>query len=94
MSAVIYVRDTKDMSVYHQYNKCADYAKRYGYSVEYKVLDFDGTKFHEAINKVIVEHDVEALIIYDKDSVFKNDDDYLFYRIYCDKLDKKLITCI
>lgn len=93
MSCVIYARQTEEVSIYEQYNQCAEYAKRYGYSIEYKVLDFDGTKFYEAINKVIVEHDIYALIVYSKDAAFKDNDDYLFYKIYCDKLGKKLITC-
>ena len=94
MSCVIYVRQTEEISLYEQYNQCAEYAKRYGYSIEHKVLDFEGNRFYEAINKVIVEHDVTALIIYSKDVVFENNDDFLFYRIYCNKQDKKLITCI
>lgn len=93
MQVVIYVRQRDEISLYEQYNKCANYAKRYGYSISGKVLDFDGTHFHEAINKVIVEHDIEALLIYSKDMVFDKNDDYLFYRIYLEKLGKKLISC-
>ncbi len=94
MSVVIYVRQTEEISLYEQFNKCAEYAKRYGYSIEHKVLDFEGNRFYEAINKIIVEHDVTALIIYSKDVVFDNADDYLFYRIYLEKQDKKIISCI
>ena len=93
MNCVIYVKQDDDISVYEQYNVCAEYAKRYGCSVEYKVLDFDGTQFYEAINKVIAEHDITALIVYDKDMAFKDFEDYLFYHIYLRKLDKKLISC-
>lgn len=93
MSVVIYVRQNGDISLYEQFNKCAEYAKRYGYSIEHKVLDFEGNGFYEAINKVIVEHDVTALMIYNKDMVFDKNDDYLFYRIYLEKLGKKLISC-
>ena len=92
MNVVIYVRDNEDISLYEQFNKCANYAKRQGYSISGKVLDFDGTHLHEAINKVIVEHDIEALMIYSKDMVFPKTDDYLFYRIYLEKLGKRLIT--
>ncbi len=92
MSVVIYVRQTEEISLYEQFNKCAEYAKRYGYSIEHKILDLDGTRFYEAINKVIVEHDVTALLIYSKDAVFDKNDDYLFYRIYLEKLGKKLIS--
>lgn len=91
MSIVIYVRQTKDISLYEQFNKCAEYAKRYGYSIEYKVLDFEGNIFYEAINKVIVEQDITALMIYNKNTAFDSDDDYLFYRIYLERLGKKLI---
>lgn len=94
MSVVIYVRQRECISLYEQYNKCAEYCKRYGYSIEHKVMDFEGNKFYEAINKVIVEHDVTSLIVYSKDIVFDTNDDYLFYRIYLDKLSKGLITCI
>ncbi len=94
MSVVIYVRQTEEISLYEQFNKCAEYAKRYGYSIEHKVLDLGGDRFYEAINKVIVEHDVTALLIYSKDAVFDNFEDYLFYRIYCEKQDKKILSCI
>lgn len=94
MNCVIYARQTKEISVYEQFNKCAEYAKRYGYSIEHKVLDFEGNIFYEAINKVIVEHDITVLIVYSKEGAFDSNDDYLFYRIYLDKLGKELITCI
>ena len=92
MSIVIYVRNDKDIPIYHQYNVCAEYCKRYGYSIKDKVLDFEGNIFYEAINKVIVEHDITALIIYDKENAFDSYDDYLFYRIYLERLGKKLIS--
>lgn len=94
MNVVVYVKENEDISVYDQFNQCAEYAKRYGYTIEYKVLDFDGTGFHTAINKVIAEHDITALIVYDKDMAFKDFEDYLFYQIYLRKLDKKLITLV
>ncbi len=93
MQVVIYVRQTDEISLYEQYNKCANYAKKYGYSISSKVLDFDGTHFNEAINKVIAENDIGALLIYSKNIVFPKTDDYLFYRIYCEKLGKKLLYC-
>lgn len=92
MNCVIYAKQNDDISVYEQYNQCAELAKRYGYSIVGKVLDFDGTKFHEAINKVIAEHDVVALIVYGKDIVFNDYSEFVFYRIYLDKLNKELIT--
>ena len=91
MNCVIYAKQTDEISVYEQYNQCVTLAKRYGYSIDGKVLDFDGKKFHEAINKVIAEHDIYALIIHSKYIVFSNNDDYIFYKIYLDKLGKKLI---
>ena len=92
MNCVIYAKQNDDISVYEQYNQCAALAKRYGYSISGKVLDFDGTKFHEAINKVIAERDVVALIIYSKDVVFDSNDDYLFYKIYLEKQGKRLVS--
>jgi hypothetical protein len=94
MQAVIYVRNDKDIPIYEQFNVCAEFAKRYGYSIEHKVLDFEGNIFYEAINKVIVEHYITALIIYDKGNAFDSEDDYIFYRIYLEKLGKKLISAI
>jgi hypothetical protein len=91
MNCVIYAKQNDGISVYEQYNQCAALAKRLGYSVSGKVLDFDGTKLHEAINKVIAEHDVSVLIIHSKDIVFSNSSDYIFYKIYLDKLEKRLI---
>lgn len=92
MSCVIYAKQNDDISVYEQYNQCAELAKRYGYSINGKVLDFDGTNFHEAVNRVIAECDVVALIIYSKDIVFNDYSEFVFYRIYLDKLNKELIT--
>lgn len=92
MSCVIYAKQNDDVSVYEQYNQCAELAKRYGYSINEKVLDFDGTNFHEAVNRVIAEYDVVALIIYSKDIVFNDYSEFVFYRIYLDKLNKELIT--
>ena len=94
MRVIIYVRPTDEISIYEQYNRCANFAKIYGYSISGNVLDFDGKHFHEAINKVIVEQDIEALMIYNKDMVFPKADDFLFYRIYLEKLDKRLIICL
>ena len=92
MRAIIYVRDKDDISIYEQFNQCASHANRYGYSIVGKVLDFDGKQFHEAVNKIIPFTVPAALIIYSKEAAFDNNDDYLFYRIYLEKLGKKLIT--
>lgn len=92
MNCVIYAKQTNEISVYEQYNKCATFAKRYGYSIDGKVLDFDGTKFHEAVNKVIADNGVAALVVYSKDVVFNDYSEFVFYRIYFDKLGKELIV--
>ena len=92
MNCVIYAKQNDDISMYEQYNQCATLAKRYGYSIEGRVLDFDGTNFHKAMNKVIAMQSVVALIIYNKDIVFNDYSEFVFYRIYFDKLGKKLIT--
>ena len=94
MNCVIYVRGSQTISIYQQFNKCAEYAKRYGYSIEHKVLDFQGGKIHEAINKLVADHGIKAMLVYSKDTAFDSYDDYLFYRIYCEKLGKKLIFCV
>lgn len=93
MNCIVYVRHNEDISLYTQFNKCADYAKQYGYSISGKVFDFDGKHLHEAINKVIADSNITALMIHSKDVVFPQYDDYLFYRIYLEKLDKKLVSC-
>ncbi len=93
MQAVIYVRHNDDISLYTQFNKCAEYAKRNGYTISGKVFDFDGKNFHEAINKVIADRNITMLMIYSKDLVFHQYNDYLFYRIYLEKQGKKLIAC-
>lgn len=92
MQVVIYARQTEEMSLYEQYNKCANFAKKYNYSISGKVLDFDGKHFHEAVNKVIADNNITALLLYSKSLVFPNHNDYLFYRIYFDKLNKKLLS--
>lgn len=92
MQCIIYVRQHDDISLYKQFNKCAEYCKRLGYSISGKVLDFDGKHFHEAINKVIANKNITILMIYNKDLIFHQYNDYLFYRIYLQKLNKKLIS--
>ena len=93
MNAIIYVRQGNKISLYEQFNKCADYAKRYGYSISGKVLDFEGKKLHEAINKIIPYNESAALIVYSKEAAFDSYNDYIFFRIYLEKLGHKLISC-
>lgn len=92
MNAVIYVRENGDTLIYEQYNRCTGYAKRYGYSITGKVLDYEGNIFHEAVNKVIADKNITILMIYSKDSAFTHNDDYLFYKIYLEKLGKQLVV--
>ena len=92
MNAVIYVRENGDTPIYEQYNRCAGYAKRYGYSISGKVLDYEGNVFHEAVNKVISDRNITILMIYSKDSAFTHNDDYLFFKIYLEKLGKQLVV--
>ena len=70
MNAIIYVRHNEEISLYTQFNKCAEYAKKQGYSINGKVFDFDGKHFHEAINKVIADRNITILMIYNKSLVF------------------------
>lgn len=90
MNALIYVCDNSDISIYQKYNDCARFAKHYGYSIYGKVLDFSGSEFYKAVDKVTFNDDVSCLIVYDKKSI----GDYetsLFYQIYLDKFGKKLL---
>lgn len=93
MNCIIYVRQDDDISLYTQFNKCAEYAKKHGYSVSGKVFDFDGKQFHEAVNKLVANENINILMIYSKELVFPQYNDYLFYKIYCEKLNKKLMSC-
>lgn len=93
MNCIIYVRHNDNISLYTQFNKCAEYAKKHGYSISGKVFDFDGKHFHEAVNKVIADSSITVLMIYNKELVFPEYNDYLFYKIYCERLGKKLISC-
>ena len=93
MQCIIYVRQSGNISLYTQFNNCSKYSKRYGYSIKSKVLDFEGDRFYEAVNKIIADDEISTFIIYSKDIAFDSNDDYLFYRIYLEKLGKKLINC-
>lgn len=93
MNCIVYVRQTEEISLYKQFNKCAEYAQKHGYSINGKVLDFDGKHFHEAVNKVVADDNITMLMIYNKEVVFHQYNDYLFFKIYCEKLNKKLISC-
>ena len=93
MNAVIYVRDSGGIPIYSQYNKCADYANRQGYSIVGKVLDFESNKFHEAVNMTISKAETVALLIYSRESAFDDFEEYLFFKIYLEKLGKQLVSC-
>lgn len=91
MNCVIYVRPYNDIPIYYQHNVCTQFARRNVISIVDRILDFEGNSFHKAINKVVADYATTTLIIYSKDAVFPNNDDFLFYRIYLEKLNKKLI---
>lgn len=93
MQAFIYIRDNAEMPIYEQFNKCFAFAKRHGYFISGKVLDFDGKHFHEAVNKVIANNEISALLIYSKETAFNDYEETIFYRVYLEKLGKKLIAC-
>ena len=91
MNCIIYTVNNTNISVFEQHNICNEKAKRYGYSILHRIFDIRNDRLTEAINKVIANDDIEALIIYDKWTVFKDYDEFLFYYIYLQKLGKKLI---
>lgn len=93
MNCIVYVHDTPDIPIYAQFNAVSHHCKRHGYSICGKVLDFQGNKFHDAMNMLIADQSITALMLYDKDTVFPKHEDYLFFKIYCEKLGKKLISC-
>lgn len=92
MDCIIYVCDNSDISIYTKFNECARVAKRHGYSIKSQVLDFTGNEFYTAIDKAVFDNEVSALIVYNRDSI-GDFDTALFYRIYLEKLGKKLIFC-
>ena len=92
MNCIIYVSDNCDISIYQQFNKAARYAKRYGYSVKSKMLDFSNSEFYKAVDKVVFDSEVDALIVYNLNSI-GDFETALFYRIYLEKFGKKLISC-
>ena len=92
MNTIIYVCDNSETSIYSKYNDCARFAKHYGYSIYSKVLDFTGSEFYKAVDKVTFNDDVSCLIVYDRKSIGDNET-VLFYQIYLDKFGKKLIIC-
>lgn len=92
MNCIIYVCDNSDISIYQKFNDCARLAKRRGYSLKSKVLDFTGSEFYKAVDKVVFDDDVSSLIVYDRKSIGDNDA-VLFYQIYLDKFGKKLLIC-
>ena len=91
MNCVLYMSNNTKISIFEQHNICNEKAKRYGYSITQRIFDIRNDRFTEAINKVIASSNIEALIIYDKWTVFDNYDDFLFYYVYLKKLGKKLI---
>lgn len=90
MQAVIYVRNYNDIPIYKQFNICAEYAKRYGYSIKSKVLDFTGSEFYKAVDKVVFDDETSFLIVYDRKCIGDNET-VLFYKIYLSKFNKKLL---
>lgn len=92
MQCIVYVRDNSDISIYQKFNECARFASRHGYSIKRRLLDFSGNEFYKAIDKVVFDNEVTALIVYNLDSI-GDFETALFYRIYLEKLGKKLIAC-
>lgn len=92
MQCIIYVRDSEDISLYEQFNRCAAYAKRHGYSIAGKVLDFEGGSFYQAADKAVFNDNVDCVIVY-RESCIGDFEDCLFFRIYLNKFNKKLIFC-
>lgn len=92
MQAVIYVCDNIEIPIYEQWNRCAQYTKRYGYSISDKVLDFEGGHFYQAVDKTIFNDNIDCVIVYHK-SCIGNFEDVLFFRIYLNEFGKKLIFC-
>lgn len=93
MNCILYMSNSTKISIFEQHNICNEKAKRYGYSITQRIFDMRSDRFTETINKIVADENIKALIIYDKDTVFMNNDDYVFYKIYLDKLGKQLITC-
>ena len=91
MNCIIYVCDNSDISIYQKYNECARLAKHYGFSIYSRVLDFTGSEFYKSVDKVIFNDDVSCLIVYDKKSIGDYDTS-LFYKIYLDKFNKRLMS--
>ena len=92
MNCIIYVCDNSDISIYQKFNDCARFAYRYGYSIKSKVLDFSGGELYAAVDKVVFDDEVSALIAYDS-RCLGDFETALFYRIYLEKFGKKLIFC-
>lgn len=91
MNCVIYATNNNRVPMFEQHNKCAEFAKRQGYSIEKRYFDIRGDKLHEAVNQCLF-YNVDALLIYDK-TVLGTLEDFLFYRIYLEKFDRCIITC-
>ena len=92
MECVIYVRHGVDTSIYEQWNVCARYAARYGYSIKHKVWDIRGDRFQEAIDKALFDDNVESVIVYNNRCI-GDFETSLFYKIYLGKFGKNLISC-
>lgn len=90
MQCIIYVCDNDNISIYLKYNECARLAKRYGYSIRSRVLDFSGREFFKTVDKVAFNDDISCLVIYDRKSIGDNET-ALFYKMYLDKFGKKLL---
>ena len=92
MKCAIYVNQSVKPNFHQQHNECSRYAKRYGYSIKSRVIDFEGNRFYEAIDKVVLDNEVSCLIVYNMKCI----GDYetaLFYKIYLSEFGKKLISC-
>lgn len=94
MDYVMYIRQNKEISFDEQLKQCNEFVKKHNHFIAYKVIDLKGDKFYEALNKVVVEHDVAGLLIYNEDATFENKRDHLFYRMYIEKLGKEIVSCV
>lgn len=82
MKAVIYVRENTQPDIYQQFNECARYASKNGYSIAHKVFDIRGDGLQEAINKAVFTDDIKHFIVYSRKTMCDDMEDTLFFHIY------------
>lgn len=93
---VIFTKNSLKTPISRQFRQCRTFAKQRGFDTAYHIYNIKEDSleddFTKAVNIVIANQDIQALVIHDPDILFEDRETYLFYCLYLVNLNKELLT--